>query len=137
MRKEQRTPNCPIKEYPMKMKPMLILVLALAAAGTVFGDITEKVMPLFNDFLGWLTAKHEALESLAMPGIEVRGPPGEEDMTKAAVILTFEDPGDAGTFATALRAENIPFGTFPERAGTIILFSIDIISFVMQDAIGL
>jgi hypothetical protein len=121
----------------MKMKSMLVLVLGLVTAGAVFGDITENVMPLFNDFLGRLTAKHEALESLAMPGIEVRGPPGEEDMTQAVVILTFEHPDDAETFVTALSAESIPFGTFPERAGAILLFSIDMIPFVMRDAMGL
>jgi hypothetical protein len=115
----------------MKMRSVLVLVLSLAAAGTVFGDITEEVMPLFNNFLGRLTAKHEALESLAMPGIEVRGAPGKEDITQTVVILTFKNPDDAEIFVTALRAENVPFGSFPERAGTILLFSIDMIPFVM------
>jgi hypothetical protein len=82
-------------------------------------------------------AKHEALESLAVPGIEVRGVPGDEGITQTVVILTFENPDDAETFVTALRAENIPCGSFPEQAGTILLFSIDMITFVMKDAIGL
>jgi hypothetical protein len=58
-------------------------------------------------------------------------------MTQAVVILTFENPDDAETFVTALEAESIPYGSFPEKAGSILLFSVDMITFVMWDAIGL
>jgi hypothetical protein len=117
----------------MQPKRILVLVLALAAAGAVFADITEDVTSVFNDFLGRLSAKHEALENLAMPGMETRG----DFITQAAVTLSFENPGEAKTFITALEAENIPFGSFPGEAGKVLLISIDMMIFVMQEAIGL
>jgi hypothetical protein len=117
----------------MKTKPMLVLVLALALAGTAAADITEEVTSVFNDFLGRLTAKHEALADLAPPLIEIRG----ELITAAAVILTFRNPGEAETFAAALEAEDIPYVSFSEETDSIGLISVDMMIFVMEDAIGL
>jgi hypothetical protein len=75
---------------------------------------------------------------MAMPGTEVRGPPEmEEFVTQAVVILTFENPGDRETFAAALEAENIPYGFFPDDDRRLLIFSVDMMIFVMQDAIGL
>ena len=92
----------------MKIKRILTFVLALAVTGPVFADLTDDVTALFNDFFGRLTAKHAALESLAMPGVEVRGVPGEEDLNRAAVILSFKDTGEREAFIEALEAEGIP-----------------------------
>jgi hypothetical protein len=113
----------------------LVPVLALMAAGVVCADLNDNVLAVFNDFLGRLTAKHTDLGGLAMPATEVRSPEGAEDITQAAVILSFEQAGDQELFVEALRAENIPFGSFDD--GGILLFSIDMIIFVMQNAIGL
>jgi hypothetical protein len=121
----------------MKIKRILAFVLALAAAGTVFADFNDDVTSVLNDFLGRLTAKHEALESLAMPGVEVRDPSGAELTTQAVVILTFEKAGDQEAFTAALKAEEVPYGTFGEGEGNITLFCIDMMIFVMQDVIGL
>jgi hypothetical protein len=114
-------------------------VCVLFAAGTVFADFNDDVTAFFNDFLGRLAAKHTALESLVMPGVEVRGIPGEEDINQSAVILTFKDAGDQEAFAKALEAETVPYGTFGEgeRKGKLLLFSPDMMVFVMRDAIGL
>jgi hypothetical protein len=111
---------------------MLVLVLALTAAGAAFADLAGEVTPVFNDFLGRLAAKHESLESLAMPGMEVLG----EDGNQTAVFLRFENLLEQEAFAAALEAENIPYGSFGE-AGDILLFSIDMMSFIMRDAMGL
>ena len=114
----------------------LALVLAFTAAGSTWADQNDDVLGIFNDFFGWLTAKHEVLESLAMPAAEVRGPPGTEDLvTQAVVILNFKKAEDQNLFVEALRAENVPFGSFPD--GRLFLFSVDLMIFVMQDAIGL
>ena len=123
----------------MKIKRVIILVLVVTAAGAVFADITDDVTAVFIDFLGRLTAKHAALESLAMPGLEVRGVPWEEDLNRAAVILSFKDTGEREAFIEALRAEDVPFGTFGEgeQEGKLLLFSPDMMIFVMRDAIGL
>jgi hypothetical protein len=123
----------------MKIRPVLVLVLALAVTGPVFADLTGDVTALFNDFFGRLVAKHEALESLTMPGVEVRGIPGEEDLNQAAVILSFKKSGDQEAFIGALEAEGIPYGTFGEgeREGKLLLFSPDMMIFIMKDAIGL
>ena len=123
----------------MKMRPVLILVLAVTVTGPAVADLTDDVTALFNDFLGRLAAKHEALESLTMPGVEVRGVPGEEDLSRAAVILSFKDTGDQEAFIEALEAEDVPFGAFGEgeREGKLLLFSPDMIIFVMKDAMGL
>ena len=120
----------------MKMRPVLILVLAVTVTGPAVADLTDDVTALFNDFLGRLAAKHEALESLTMPGVEVRGVPGEEDLSRAAVILSFKDTGDQEAFIEALEAEDVPFGE-GEREGKLLLFSPDMIIFVMKDAMGL
>jgi hypothetical protein len=117
----------------MKTKPMLVLVLALALAGTAAADITEEVSSVFNDFFGRFTAKHEALANLAPPLIEIHG----DFITQAAVILTFRNPGEAETFAAALEAEDIPYGFFSEETDSIVLISMDMMIFVMQDVIGL
>jgi hypothetical protein len=123
----------------MKTKPVLVLVLALAITGPAVADLTGDATALFNDFLGRLTAKHAALKSLAMPGVEVRGVPGEEDLNQAAFILSFKAVGERAAFIEALEAEGIPYGAFGEgeREGKLLLFSPDMIIFVMQEAIGL
>jgi hypothetical protein len=114
----------------------LVLALALMTAGVVWADLNDDdVLNLFNNFLGRLVVKHEVLGGLAMPGTEIRSPPEAEELTEAVVILSFEKPGDQELFVEALRAENIPFGFFPD--GRLLLFSVDMIVFVMRDAIGL
>jgi hypothetical protein len=120
----------------MKTRAILILVMVLAVTGGIFADLADDVMSIFNDFLGRLTARQAALETLPMPDIEVRGVTGAEDINQSAVILSFESLNDAETFAAALQAENIPYGSFGESFD-ILLFSIDMMIFVMQDAIGL
>ncbi|MDR2143043.1 MAG: hypothetical protein LBP29_01580 [Treponema sp.] len=116
---------------------ILAVILLFAAAGTVSADFDDDVIALFNDFLGRLTAKHETLKNLAMPGTEVRGIPGEESLTQAVILLRFESLQDTDVFVAALEAENIPYGSFPDDDRKILLFSEDMIRFVMKDAIGL
>jgi hypothetical protein len=121
----------------MNIRRVLGLVLVFAAAGTVFADMTDDVGNIFNDFLGRLTAKHERLESLTMPGLEVRAPPDVEELTSTAVILRFENAGDREAFSAALEAESIPYASFPNEERELLLFTVDMIMFVMKDAIGL
>jgi hypothetical protein len=130
-----------MKNGGMKNKcvPALALVLGLClAAGTVFADTDADVTGIFNDFLGRLAAKHAELESLAMPGLEVRAPPEtEESIASTAVILRFKSAEDREAFIAALEAESIPYASFPNDEGSLLLFTIDMMVFVMQDAIGL
>jgi hypothetical protein len=115
-----------------------VLVFGLCLAGNVAADVTGDVEGIFNDFLGRLTAKHTALESLSMPGLEVRAPPEtEESVASTAVILRFKNAEDREAFIAALEAENIPFASFPDDDRSLLLFTIDMMVFVMQDAIGL
>ncbi|MDR2111339.1 MAG: hypothetical protein LBP32_08545 [Spirochaetaceae bacterium] len=120
----------------MKIRPVLVLVLALAAAGIVAADLTGDVTGIFNDFLSRLTSKHKSLENLAMPGLEVRAPPEEEDPMRAVILLTFKNPREKEVLTAALEAENISYGSFPDDE-RLLLFSADMMIFIMQDAIGL
>jgi Ser/Thr protein kinase RdoA (MazF antagonist) len=117
----------------MKIKRIPIFVLVLCLGGNAFADMTDDVTAVFGDFLGRLTAKHKALESLSMPGMEIRG----EFVTQAAVTLTFENSAEAKVFIKALEAENIPYVSFPEEEKKVLLISVDMMIFVMQEAIGL
>jgi hypothetical protein len=117
--------------------PVLVLVFGLCLAGTAFADLTDDVIAVFGDFLGRLTAKHGALESLAMPGMEVRGIPGDEDIMQTVIILTFADAGEPEVFRSALEAESIPLVTFPDDKQKLLLFSVDMLTFIMKDAMGL
>jgi hypothetical protein len=117
----------------MKIKRILTFVLALAITGPAVADLTGDVTGVFNDFLGRLTAKHEALEDLAIPVVEISG----EFVAAAAVILTFERPAEQKTFAAALEAEDIPYVSFPDDEKKVLLISVDMMIFVMQEAIGL
>ena len=65
--------------------------------------------------------------------VEIRG----EYVTAAAVILTFERPEEQKAFAAALEAEDIPYVTFPGDEKKVLLISVDMMIFVMQEAIGL
>jgi hypothetical protein len=124
----------------MKRKAIFVLslVFGLCLAGNAAADVTGDVTGIFNDFLGRLTAKHTALESLAMPGLEVRAPlETEESVASTAVILRFKNAEGRGAFVAALEAENIPFASFPDDERSLLLFTIDMMVFVMQDAIGL
>jgi hypothetical protein len=121
----------------MKTKRVFVLVLTLAAAGIVFADMTGDVTAVFNDFLGRLIARHTNLENLAMPGVEVRTPPETEEITQTAVILRFGSAGDQEAFSGALKAENIPYASFPNDDRELLLFTIDMLVFIMQDAIGI
>jgi hypothetical protein len=122
----------------MNIKRILVLVLALVAAGTVFADPADDVAGIFNDFLGRLTVKHKDLESMAMPDLEVRAPPETEDLiTQSAVILRFKNAGDREAVGTALEAENIPYAFFPDKERELLLFTIDMMIFAMGDAMGL
>jgi hypothetical protein len=122
------------------MKRYRILVLAMGlclAAGSAFADLNGDMEAYFNDFLGRLTARHPALETLTMPDKEVRGLPGSEDPMEAVIILTFAGAGEQEVFKAALEVENIPLATFPGEDRKILLFGIDMATFIMQDAIGL
>jgi hypothetical protein len=121
----------------MKRKRFALIVLFLSAAGNLCADLTSDMEAYFNDFLGRLTAKHPALETLAMPEREVRGPPDGEDPMTAAIILTFASAEEREVFHAALRAEDIPLFTFPKDDRKIMLFGIDMMSFIMMDAMGL
>jgi hypothetical protein len=117
---------------------MFIVVLGMVITGPLAADMTEDVTDVFNDFLGRLTAKHEALESLAMPALEVRAPPGaEEAITTSAVILRFESVADREVFSAALEVESISYVSFPDKERELLLFTVDMMIFVMQDVIGL
>jgi hypothetical protein len=120
-----------------KCIPALAFCLCLAAAGAAVADITVDLEAYFNDFLGRLAARHPSLESLSMPEREVRGTPGSDDPMRAAIILTFASAEERGAFQSALSAEDIPFATFPEKERDILLFGVDMASFIMMDAIGL
>jgi hypothetical protein len=117
--------------------PVFAFALSLCLGGSAFADITGNVETYFNDFLGRLAAKHQALESLAMPGREVRGVPGNDDPMQAVIILGFESAGERETFQAALEAENIPLVTFPGEDRQLLLFTVDMAAFIMRDAIGL
>jgi hypothetical protein len=118
-------------------KRSVFLVLCFIAAGSVFADLNEDVLAVFNDFLGRLVAKHDDLGAMAMPGIEVRAAPGEEDIARTIVVLTFKTAGEQQVFCEALKTESIPFGTFPNDEQKVVLFSADMIPFILKDAIGL
>jgi hypothetical protein len=117
--------------------PALILVFSLGLAGAAFADMTDDVIAVFHDFQGRLRAKHGALEGLAKPGMEVRGVPGSEDLMQTVIILTFDSAGEQEVFKAALEAENIPLVTFPEEKQKLLLFAVDMLTFIMKDAIGL
>jgi hypothetical protein len=109
----------------------------------VFAETEADVTGIFNGFLGRLTAKHTELESLAVPGLEVRAPPEtktEDIVTSTIVILRFESLEDREVFIAALMAENIPFASFPDDEHEwelLILFTVDMMIFVMEDALRL
>jgi hypothetical protein len=120
----------------MKVRRILAFVLAIVVAGMVFADFTEDVTALFTDFLERLAAKHEELEGIDMSVMQITDD-GVEDINWAAVILTFENPVEAKMFSAALEAEDIPCFSFPEEEKKVLLISVDMMVFVMQDAIGL
>jgi hypothetical protein len=117
----------------MKMRPVLILVLAIAVTGPAVADLTGDVTGVLHDFLGRLIEKHQELEGLAISSVEIRG----EFVTAAALTLTFERPEEQKAFAAALEAEDVPYVTFPGDEKKVLLISVDMMIFVMGDAIGL
>ena len=117
----------------MKIKRILTFVLALAVTGPVVADLTGDVTGVLHDFLGRLIEKHRELEGLAISSVEIRG----EFVTAAALTLTFERPEEQKAFAAALEAEDIPYVSFPGDETKVLLISVDMMIFVMQEAIGL
>jgi len=116
-----------------KAKTILLgLLITINAAPFLSADDKDKV---FTVFLTGLTRRHEALNTLAMPKVEVHTAEGFED--EAVYIITFKTPDNAQTFITALKAENIFFGTFPQKENQVMLFYTDMIRFLFMDVIGL
>jgi hypothetical protein len=73
-----------------------------------------------------------------MPAVEVRAPPEMEELiTSTAVILRFGNAGDQEAFSAALETESIPYASFPNEERELLLFTVDMMVFIMGNAIGL
>jgi len=121
----------------MKNKKTLFFIscvlIAVVAAPVLYAEEQEdRVFPVF---LTRLIRKHEALKTLAMPDVEIHNVEGYEN--DALYLLTFNKPDDVQVFIAALREENVPFGTFPQREKQVVLFYTDMIRFLFMDVIGL
>jgi len=109
-----------------------VLIAVIAATVISAEEQEDKVSPVF---LTELVRKHEELKTLAMPDVEIHNVEGYKN--DALYLLTFIKPDDVQVFITALREENVPFGTFPQKEKQVVLFYTDMIRFLFMDVIGL
>ena len=109
-----------------------VLIAAVAVPVLSAEEQEDRVFPVF---LTGLLRKHEELKTLAMPDVEIHNVEGYEN--DALYLLTFIKPDDVQVFIAALREENVPFGTLPQREKQVVLFYTDMIRFLFMDVFGL
>ena len=121
----------------MKTKKIINFFICLLIAATAVPVLSaeEQEDRVFPVFLTGLVRKHDELKTLAMPEVEIHTAEGYEN--EAMYFLTFRTTDDAQVFIAALREENVPFGTFPQREKQLVLFYTDMIRFLFMDVIGL
>ena len=111
---------------------LLGLLITVLASPVLYADEPDRVFPVF---LTGLVRRHDELKTLTMPEVEIHTAEGYED--EAIYLLTFNTHNDYDIFIAALKAENVPYGTFPQRENQIVLFYSDMIRFLFWDVIGL
>lgn len=118
-------------------KTIPVLLCSLLTALTVIPILPadDGFDRTFSVFLAGLVKRHDKLETLTMPNIEIHTVPGVDD--EAVYILSFIKPADTKTFIAALGEEDVPYGTFPGNERQLMLFYQDIMKFIWMDILGL
>jgi hypothetical protein len=116
----------------MKRKTLMLLFIALLAVPAMNAQDFERT---FVVFLTGLVNRNEELKNLAMPDMETHTVPEMGD--QALYVLDFKTEEDVNSFLSALKKENIPYGSFPEKKLRLVLFYDDMMAFIFRTIIGL
>jgi len=109
---------------------LFIAVLAVPAlSAQEQGDEPDKEQ-VFLYFLFLLADRNEELGTMAMPDFEILTVPGREG--EALYMITFKTVQDTQTFIAALKKDDIPYLSFPDKEQHLALFYTDMLAVIMK-----
>jgi len=114
-----------------------LFIVLLAVPALSAQEQKEELDPerVFLYFLFVLADRNEGLETMAMPDFEVLTVPGREG--EALYMITFQTVQDTQAFITALKKDDIPYLSFPDKEQHLALFYTDLLSIIMKAVLGL
>jgi len=124
-----------MKRFTYSLLAALFLV-ALAVPALSAQEQEEELDKerVFLYFLFLLADRNEGVGTMAMPDFEVLTVPGREG--EALYMITFKTAQDVQTFITALKKDDIPYLSFPDREQHLALFYTDMLAVIMKAVLG-